>query len=373
MFWAALIAFGVCVALTFAGLYLPAALVVVAYFMLARRVVAARRLATLSMLGVATENGLPLGDAFGAYAENFRGGRRRKLLRFAGRLAEGATLPQAVKQTPGLLTERGRLAFLVGGETGTTAESVASAAALEVLETRRQLEDRSHVEIYLSAVIYICFGCFSFLQSFVVPKYRGIFSDFDTEMPEATTWFINHSESYLEPNGVGPGVFWSLVFYFWVWRRRDEPRVLFGLFGLFQPKRFSAEILRLLAVTAEASKPTVETLEAVATHHRNRWIRRRMRKAAARVRDGGAAWDALRDAGVIGRRQAATLAAAERSDTLPETLRRLADRRDDDDRHRRLLAAEYARPVVLAGLAVLIAVVAVAMFGPVVQLIDDLA
>ncbi|MEM7809917.1 MAG: type II secretion system F family protein [Planctomycetota bacterium] len=373
MFWTTVIAFALFVLLGGVGLYVPAALVVVAFFMIRKRVIASRRLATLSMLDVASSHGLPLDEAFEAYADNFRGGRRAKLRKFADRIASGGSLADAVAKGRGLLSARGQLAVAVGEETGTTAESIAAAAAWEAAAAKDVLEDRSHLGFYLMAVVWICASVVGFINFYIVPKYREIFNGFGTELPPSTTWLIDWHDSPLAQELVKLATLCTLIAYFFVWRRRDAPSAVFGLFGGLRPKLFTAEILRLLAVTADASKPTAVTFDAIAKHHRNGWIRRRMRWAVRAVTAGESEWDALFRAGLISRAESASLDAATRSGTLPDTLRRFARRRDADDRAGRLLAAEYVRPAVIGFFAIVVGLIAVAILAPLIKVIEDLS
>ena len=79
----------------------------------------AKEQSLLHLLSVGHNQRIPMADLVRHHAEEHRALRRRRLRQFADRLSEINQLPEAIEQTPGILSERAALAIRFGSQLGT--------------------------------------------------------------------------------------------------------------------------------------------------------------------------------------------------------------------------------------------------------------
>ncbi len=133
------------------------------------------------------------------------------------------------------------------------------------------------------------------------------------------------------------------------------------------------DILDTLALAAAQQRPIVDGIAALARTYPNPDIRRRLRRAGIDA-EGGQDWcESLCRRGLICRPEMAVLQAAQRVGNLPWALREMADSARRRFVYRLQAIAHLAFPplVIVIGLAVMFVVVA--LFVPLISLIEALA
>lgn len=159
---------------------------------------------------------------------------------------------------------------------------------------------------YPVVVVVAAIAVVSFMVTFVVPKYAGLFSQLDAQLPAATLAVL-HLSNLLRHQ-------WYLLLIFliaviggiWLLFRSDSVRLQWSRVVLKLPiageilfKRELARLTRTLATLMHAGVPILNALEVVEGASGNRWIASKLRLVVEDVRVGGALAGALRRHGLL--------------------------------------------------------------------------
>jgi protein transport protein HofC len=141
---------------------------------------------------------------------------------------------------------------------------------------------------------------------------------------------------------------------------------------IFRGRR-TADILRILAIATENREPLDGVLHRIALVYPSHLIRRQLLPAAGAVQAGIDWRDALFNARFISKVEQSLLQTAERVGNLPWALREIAKRRDNRAAYRLMAAMQVFYPIVILIIGAVVAFYAVALFIPIVRLINGLA
>ncbi|QDV33040.1 type IV pilin biogenesis protein [Tautonia plasticadhaerens] len=323
----------------------------------------------------AVERGLPLEAGIEACGALGGGKMRAKSLAIVRLMEQGMPLAEAFTRIPGAFPRSG-LIFLRMGWDGPRL-----GAALREL-TRRRAEWRPfHSSMamrlaYLAWTIVVVQLVAGFLLYWVAPQLEAIFIDFGVPLPAVSRWVFSGLGSL--PIPVGPlylaVVLLQLVAMPMLTLAFLDP-IEWGLWPVDRLllKRHGATVLRALCGEVSLGRPMPEALARVASAHPSRLVRRRVRKAGARV-DRGEPWArSLSAVGLIRRTDAAVLDAAGRAGNLSWALGELADGLDRRSGRRLLAWTQFLFPIAVMAVAVPVVLIALGFFLPLVTLIRSLA
>ncbi len=337
-----------------------------------RKRLASQQYALLWLLTVAAERSMPLAPAVAAFSRE-RGGRfGRRACQLAELLDAGMPLPDALERVGGLLPGRAMSMIRVGSASGALAPALRQAAAIYNL----------HEPIWMGLVGKIAyllllpaFGMMIlvFIMLKIVPAFQKIFLDFGTVLPPSTQTLISGSHFYaaywyLFPFPLLGALLLSYAMMrYWGWTDWDLP----GVDRLVR-RLDSAEILDGLALVARQQQPLGDGITALARSYPKHDVRQRLWQTEADVRAGRDWCESLRDHGLIQAGDLAVLQAAQRVGNLPWALQEMADsgRRRLAYRVQAMIQAAFPVLLVLAGLIVMFVVVA--LFLPVITLIQHM-
>ncbi len=335
---------------------------------------ATRKLSTLWLVTSAVRNELPLAEVLEGHALEFGGRRSRAILKIVKKLEEGSSLAEALPSRQRILPEEGRLALMVGTECGTLKESLDDSLDLVKSQFERKTQVQQYGAFYVASLLIWMGLIVSFIMVFIIPKYKEIFARFGVQMPDATMFVIESADSVA---WVLSGWFFPLAIFvglislrlYW---RYDPAGTLFGLLTYLFPKKYSVQVLRLLAVNAHAGKPLGTVVESLSRHFQDAVMRRRFNTVSTASRQGESLWTSLHTVRLIDDWQMVTLQAAEKTEQLSQTLWRISREIDQLQFHRQQVRAEFRRPVYIFCVGIFVVVFVVGMFMPLVKLINDL-
>ncbi|MCA9259642.1 MAG: type II secretion system F family protein, partial [Planctomycetales bacterium] len=207
----------------------------------------------------------PLIEAFACEHVNWS---RRRLLRLAKRMRGGATLADALEQTPGAVSERDALAVRFGVQSGVLPAMLAQRCE-EPRHVRRSLEQRlSHIKIYAIVTGLIFAFITAFICMKIFPSMREIYDDFELTYPASGRAYLT-AVDWIAQMG------WFLVIALLTaaamarWSRvgRRLNRSLWA--SLLPPLRqlHVADILDMFAVSTEAGRPLPGAVSTLARYH----------------------------------------------------------------------------------------------------------
>ncbi|MBU4273498.1 MAG: type II secretion system F family protein [Planctomycetes bacterium] len=365
----------ICVGISLFGLSLlgPIMCIIFAFVFIEayRKYRASRQYALLWLLAVSAEREVPLASALEAFARERRGSFARRSRRLAKLLDSGVSLPDGLDQAPGLLPPHAPPMIRVGCRSGALAPALRRAAAVNDLNGPVWMALTGKIA-YL--VLLTIFGCFilTFVLMWIVPRFQKIFADLDTPLPVLTERLISCSQfivvyGFLFTPLLALGMLlllYPVVRYFgwnppgmgWITRRLDAADVLDGL-----------------ALVARQQMPMLDGLDSLAKSYPRSDMRMLLRRAAGDVQDGRDWVESLYSHGLIRRADLAVLQAAERVGNLPWALREMAESNRRRFAYRLLSVVQTAFPLVIILFGAIVGFIVVALFIPLISLIQALS
>lgn len=312
------------------------------------------------------------------FLSEFSGGQqRRKLKDMCEELYEGAE-PEEVFDHAGLVSSLEGAQLATGLKTGKLPQVLN-----EILRRRAEFATKlPHLQspviaiLYLWVVVLVMYSVTGFISYWITPKFKRIFDDFGTELPRATQWIIRASDQFADIWVLGvPGILLGLGLL----TALALLPVTGGLSGLrerfawFWPRICLPDVLRGLALAAEANVPFEEAFIPFVRRQLRVPLHNRLVRAQEVVRDGGDCWIALENERLLRLSEAQFLRSAQRAGNLPWALKTLSTRFEQRWQFWMLFLFEFVQPVVVLTISVIVAFVAIAYFLPLVKLINDLA
>ncbi len=336
---------------------------------------AAQRRSNCALLALLVERGSQLESSVLLAGESTGSMVGRAAHQLFDTLQSGTPLAAAVVRHPRALPRDAR-AYLAAGTT-----RPAQLAAL------RELGRSEHGELaavwqacidrlsYLAAVVTVMIPVLTFLMVKIVPEFDKVFSDFDLELPRMTVAVVSLSYfvvDFLTPPlllaflvavllALATGICSLCDVSMWGW-----------LTDRWLRRQRTAGVLRILAVAAENDQPLDVVLGRAATMHPSAPIRRSLSRAAEAVAAGADWRDALRNCRIVTEAERGLLFTAQQVGNLPWTLRTIADRRQRRAVYRLAAMLQVLYPAAILMLGAFIAFVVVALFIPLVKLIEGL-
>jgi protein transport protein HofC len=336
----------------------------------------AQRRSTCKLLSLLVERGEKLDSSVLLAGHQMSGIAGRAARRLFAALEGGMPLAAAVQRNPGALP-REAAAFLSAGQT-----KEAEASGLSELcridrsgltAVWRACADRI---AYLASVLLVLVAIFTFLMIKIVPEYEKIFYDFNLELPRMTQMAVSVSQFFIRYVAVPIAILAPLAVMFaaavGVCYLCDVRPLQIVSDRLFRGRRV-ADVLRVLAITTEERQPMATTLARLAYAYPSPLVRRQLANVASAVEAGGDWRGALRDWRFISQAEQALLNTAERVGNLPLALRTIAERKERRTMYRLAAAVQILYPCIIVMLAATIGFYAIALFVPIVHLIQGLA
>ena len=358
--------------LGFGGLVLWGAAIVVGVQALVERLTTRRR-ALLWVLTVAAERRIPLAPAVRALADEYWGLFARRARRMADALVSGMSPAEAFERFRRLFPPEAVPIICVGCEADALAPALRQAAA------RR--DDHDNVWQSLAGkVVYLCLlpviglNIFVFIAWSILPAFLKIFDDFDAELPRATQIVIQVSECLFGNELLGFLIVWAARLLLLYTLLRYTCLIRFNLPGMGRITRRldTAVILEATALMLRHELPLTRGIATLARTYPRRSIRRRLDKVCRDLHAGTDLHDSLYARGLIRRADRAVIQAAGRTGNLPWALGELADSNRRRTAYRLQALVHLLFPPVLISIGVLVGLFVVAIFLPLIVLIQGL-
>jgi len=326
------------------------------------------------MLSVAVTERLELAPLVTSLANENRGRYRRRLYRFAKRMAAGTSLPDALEQTPGTLSDEQMLAVRFGIQSGTLPEVLGC-----LVEQRDQsLNSISHrvrqVGFYGVLVGILFLLVLTFIMTKIIPSFQAILDDFSLDITEPLKLLIGVSNAVVQ---LGPIIPLALLFCWWLVKselpqRFFRRRVLSRLFKPITQLR-TANILRLLAIAQQAGRPLPGSLSTLARYHYDSMIRNKLLFARNEVEQGTEIWSSLAKTGLLASAESRALESSAAANSTAWTLQHLADWKRNHVARRFDIYIELLMPVVIVLMALVVLFTALATLTPLFKMINELS
>ena len=332
----------------------------------------------LWLLALSVRNNHDLAQEVQDHAATWSGSYATRLRQLAVYLKAGRPLGLALERVPGLLPRWVIASIKIGDETGTLSEVLSECATAELnwMKNRFRTGSIASLLIYLVCYPWVIIGPVTFMMYYIVPKIKLIFYGFETDLPGTTEDFLSFSDHvvhyfYLDVPLMGAsflGTLMLLRFDHSGWRN-----VRTGLFRTFYTRYDSSPIMRHLARMIEKGKTLPDSLLAIANSYHRPTVAESMANVYVETESGGDCWKSLLSRGFLSRRDVALIEAAQRVGNLPWALREIADVREKRYIFRVDTLVQLFRPIPIIAIGLFVGWVCIAMFMPVVKLVNDLS
>jgi len=356
------------------GLVFVAVAAVLPYVVLYLR---ARQAELFWWLALTIHNRLDLAAELAAFAETRWGKSRRRLQGAAMAIRSGESLVDALV-----------LHQLLG--TGEIVELRVADAAGSLEQGLRNCADRyssssgiaslairtNGAIVWLWVMTAAIAAVLGFLTYNIIPKYKAIFNDFGMALPPATLRLVGMSGS----STAEMATMYLSLFVLTGWLVMGSAVLCIGwqnlhwswLQQLF-PRRDAPMVLHYLTYLIRAGWPAPQSVQRLADEAFRDDLRERLNRVNVHLEAGDDIGTALHREGYLRSVEAAALAAGQRAGHLDFALESLAESLNRQRIFRFQSVVEILKPVFLLILAALVAATAIAMFVPVVRLIEGLS
>jgi type IV pilus assembly protein PilC len=337
-----------------------------------------RQLSTLQ------DAGLPILRSLNILAEQQKPGPLKSALtKIADDVEGGMTLSEAMSKHPKVFN-RLYVNMVAAGETGGVLDVILIRLA-EFMEKSQRLKSKiKGAMIYPSVVITFAIGIVAMIMVVVVPKFEEIFADFDTKLPGVTVMLINISNWFAK--GSPPG--WAVVLVspiaFMIFMKllgqskggrfaRDSVFLKLPIMGQIIGKSSVARFTRTLGTLVSAGVPILEAINITKETAGNEVFSRALGKVHDSIREGDTFADPLRAAKVVDGIVVNMIAVGEETGELDKMLIKIADNYDDEVETLVGSLISLLEPVMVACLGAIVGFIVIALFLPLVSLIQSMS
>jgi len=221
-----------------------------------------------------------------------------------------------------------------------------------------------------------------FLVTFIVPKFMDIFKDFKVEMPTITLMLISASNFMTNPKSALPLVL-GIVGFIWAfkkwkktaWGKRiyDKYKMKMPVFGKLSHNIAVERFCRTLSTLLTSGVPILQALETVAGAIDNETFTDVLMNARARIREGDPIGDPLEKSKLFPPMVVQMIAIGEETGALDQMLGKVADFYEVEIETQLEQLAATIEPLMIVGLGLMVGFIVIAMFMPMVALINGLS
>ncbi|MFY9254100.1 MAG: type II secretion system F family protein [Fuerstiella sp.] len=301
-----------------------------------------------------------------------------RVMQLAALLEQGQTLSQALSAVQGLLPEPTLIAIRVGEETGTLRQ-VLAAEAQGLMRTPYGNPARATLPstlLWVVAIGMIAMAVVSFIMIFIIPKFKKIFDDFGVELPQMTNSLIGMSDWAMH--------YWYLALLplitivaltkYWFFRGYVQ-WVSHGrlFFTEHYPRFWTPLILRMLSITVAAESSISNGLHAILGELRPGRAANALSSVRMKVNGGTDCLEALYQDGFLNSREVMFLNSARRTRHLDWGMIHLSR---TVLRRREIWAqrlCSFIQPCILLAVGFMVGFIVIALFLPLVKLLNDLS
>jgi type IV pilus assembly protein PilC len=216
--------------------------------------------------------------------------------------------------------------------------------------------------IYPAFLIVMVIGLFTFLITFVVPRFASLYAQLGTKLPTLTLWLLTLGQN-AQRYGLYVAPVLVLIGYLVVrWSKSeagadfiDRVRIKTPILGTVWLKYQVGLFSRTLATLLTGGLPLVPSLETAARSIESRSIARAVRVSVETVREGKGLALSLERTGVS-------------TGALPQMLNSVAEFFEEDVQTSLAAIMSLVEPIILIGMGVVVVIVLIALYLPIFSL-----
>ena len=334
-----------------------------------------RQLATL------VDAGLPLLRGLRVLAKQEKNVALKRIIGDLGDSIEGgSTFSEGLAQHPKVFNKL-FINMVKAGELGGVLEVVLNRLA-EFMEKAEKIKGKVIAAMfYPAAVMTVAAGILILLMVVVVPKFKQIFTDMldGADLPQFTQIVLNISDT-IATNFLGVGA-WVIALFIafrvsikmkwgrWLW---DKLKLKFPVLGPVVTKVAISRFTRTLGTLVSSGVPILQALLIVRETSGNVIIANAVNAVHDSVKEGETITQPLDKSKVFPPMVISMVDVGEQTGALPEMLMRIADNYDEEVDNAVAAMTSLLEPIMIVFLAVVVGSIVIALFLPLISLIDQL-
>ena len=310
--------------------------------------------------------------------------RNPTLKRIIGELATsiegGSTFSEALAQHPKVFN-RLFVNMVKAGELGGVLEVVLNRLS-EFMEKAQKIKGKVVAAMfYPAAVMFVAVAILTILMVFVVPKFKQIFADMleGKPLPGFTNLVLNLSEVIANNFLATIGAAFAVFIVFKLILKTKLGRKLFDKFKLHMPvlgpvisKVAIARFTRTLGTLISSGVPILQALNIVKETSGNVIVSDAVSRVHESVKEGETITAPLEASRVFPPMVISMVDVGEQTGALPEMLMKIADNYEDEVDNAVSAMTSLLEPIMIVFLAIIVGSIVIALFLPLIMLIDQL-
>ncbi len=296
----------------------------------------------------------------------------------------GSTFSESLAQHPKIFNKL-YVNMVKAGELGGVLEIVLNRLA-EYQEKAQKLKNKIvSAMVYPVIVMFIAVAILVFLMIFIVPKFKEMFTNTDSELPLISKIVFGMSEFFLArplfvPNVVFAFIAFGIgVFLFNLWGRTvggrriiDNMKLKMPVLGDIQRKSAVSRFSRTLGTLVTSGVPILQALNITRDTAGNVVISHAIEKVHEAVKEGETIVTPLQASGVFPNMVISMVDVGEETGQLPEMLLKVADVYDDEVDNAVTALTSILEPIMIVILALIVGAVVFALFLPLIKMISTM-
>jgi type IV pilus assembly protein PilC len=318
--------------------------------------------------------GIPILKALDLLTERAAAERLRPVLGEVRRLVrEGTTLSEALEQQ-GVFPKVYTVSVLAGEKSGNLSGVLEYYISYQRVTTgfRKKL---IATLIYPIILISAATGIVTYLVSSVIPKFAGLYSDLNINLPQATRILIALTVTYRPYLLAAIAMLVCLAVAVFAWSQTEQGglsleriRMRLPLLGETITKFQFAQFCRTLSTLLAGGTPLVQAMETAGGAIKSRLISSTITHGAQLVREGQSLHSSLSTTGLVPDLALEMIEVGEASGSLSAMLASVAEFYEDDVNTHLANMVALIEPAILIFMAILIAFILVALYLPMFSL-----
>ncbi len=236
--------------------------------------------------------------------------------------------------------------------------------------------------VYPIIVLFVAFAILTGLLIFVVPQFEEIFEDMldGAELPALTQWVLNTSDFVKNNFLLTLGIFVAAFIAFKIVKKTEMGGRVLDLMLLHVPpvgdlfkKAAIARFTRTFGTLLSSGVPILQCLIITRQTIGNAILQDAIDKVHDRVKEGDSVAAPLEQTKVFPTMVTSMIDVGEETGELPEMLNRIADTYDEEVDNAVAALTSVIEPIMIVILAVIVGIIVIALFLPIIRIIEELS
>lgn len=316
------------------------------------------------------------------------GGLKNTLIAVCEEVEGGTSLSDSMAKCPKTF-DRLYVKMVAAGEVGGVLDVILQRLA-EFMEKSQRLKRRIRgAMVYPIVVIAIALIILTAIMIFIIPKFEAIFKDFGVALPWLTQWLIQTSRwvaGTASPDQSMPGAVWVvafpfIAFFFWKLIRKAGPGRAFTdilmlwtpVFGKLIRKTTIARFTRTLGTLISAGVPILEAIKITAETSGNYVFEKALNNVHDSIREGESFAGPLRESKTCDAIVVNMIDVGEETGDMDAMLLKIADNYDEEVEVLVDGLVSLLEPIMVVILGGIVGFIVIALFLPLVHLINSVS